>query len=217
VWLRKERGILDMEIHYTTHLLYGKYAYKLVFAILTPSRWPDWRREKGTDKVYQVLNWINANYPNLDFKHTKRYQWCQDSTQKDKYLYHAVVYLDDPTVVDALVAKFKKKVIEQWRPMDKEHREDMGIRNIIEIRDSLIFKKFRYAIYFHYDKSRELFGQLEDYFQDNKQAKVAGNCWWPKLYLNDKDDVTAIKLMWGENISHMKSVRLTTEEASVLR
>lgn len=210
MWLRQECGVLVMEVHYISKLLYQKYTHKITFQEVSKKRW---KGQSGFD-LSTIPNWCATQFPHADFKCSNRYQ---HNPQRDKYVFHVMMYLTDPVVVDALIKQFPGQVVDVWKPLDDDHVEDLAVKNVVEVRNSLYYKKYRFSLVFNFNRARDLYPALEDYFRDNEGARVSGSPLWPRLYLTDKDDLTVIKLMWGDRINYIKSVRLMDEPASVIR
>lgn len=191
-----------MNINYTSRKFYKKYIYKLVLNAsadrISSSYW-------GTPAALKVLpRWIEANWPDLDCKITNRYQGTSGNDVK----YHQVIYLNDISARDSIMAEFAAKIISVWQPFDQKHADELEIRNVVVPRTSLLFNKYQCAVYFKYDRKAQLHTWLLDYFANSDSARVAGDPWWPRVYLNDDAEIAAIKLTWPDTINYVKRVLL---------
>lgn len=153
--------------------------------------------------------WCHDNLSDHDHKIQNRYQ------RKDKHdsVYHQLVYVKDAQTKDLLLANFGQAVLNVCQPLDNSHALNLEVKNVTEVRENLLFKKFRYAVYFRYNRTRELFNWLADYFKDTPTVKVNGSYNWPRLYMEDDMELTMIKLTWQDKIDYVKTVILITDTA----
>lgn len=191
-----------MNINYTSRKFYKKYIYKLVLGAaaerITSSYW-------GTPVALQVVpTWVSTHFADLDCRITNRFQ----NTRGNDVNYHQVIYLSDSDARDRILAEFAPRVLSVWQPFDKQHADNLEIRNVLVPRTSLLFNKYQYAVYFKYDRKAQLQPWLLDYFANITSVKVAGDKWWPRVYLNDDAEIAAIKLTWPDTISYVKRVLL---------
>jgi len=192
-----------MKIEYTRKLFFRKYSYKLTFLIQGKSSvW-----YKAPSEIRKIPKWVETHLPDTDVKIIKRYQGWDDN----KVRFHQSVYCKDQDTKDKLLAQFGLHILEICQPLDNNHKDNLEVKNVIEVRKNLIFKKYRYAVYFKYDKKNEIFDWLGNYFQGHATAKVSGNKWWPKLYLTDETEIMSVRLSWQECIDYIKTVRCLDE------
>ena len=199
-----------MQINYTSKLFYKKFPFKITFLINVQnlSKKTFWDRYTAPE-LLALPTWCNDNLKDHDHKIQNRYQ------RKDKHeaVYHQLVYVKDAQTKDLLLANFGHAVLNVSQPLDNSHALNLEVKNVIEVRDNLLFKKYRYGVYFKYSRTNELFNWLLDYFDGNLAAKVSGSRYWAKLYLMDDADITMVKLTWPDKIDYVKSVRLITDTA----
>lgn len=188
-----------MKIEYTKKLFFKRFVYKLTLEVKGYTR--VWHHAPG--EVYEVKNWIDDNITDTDLKFVKRWQRWDDNLA----VYHGCVYCKDPSILNQLLAQFGSMVLELCQPLDHEHQDNLEVRNIIEVRKDLIYKKYQYAVYFKYDRKNEILPWLQSYFENNDTVRVSGNTWWPKLYLCDNNEIMAVRLTWQERIDYIKTVR----------
>ena len=197
-----------MQINYTSKLFYKKFPFKITFLINVQnlSKKTFWDRYTAPE-LLALPTWCNDNLKDHDHKIQNRYQ------RKDKHeaVYHQLVYVKDAQTKDLLLANFGHAVLNVSQPLDNSHALNLEVKNVIEVRDNLLFKKYRYGVYFKYSRTNELFNWLLDYFDGNLAAKVSGSRYWAKLYLMDDADITMVKLTWPDKIDYVKSVRLITD------
>lgn len=211
MWLRGKCGILNMQINYTSKLYYKKYPFKITLLIRIQSLFKKTVWDKTTYPELAALpTWCNDNLSEHDHKIQNRYQ----RKDKNDSLYHQLIYVKDTATKDKVLANFGHSVLCVNQPLDNSHADSLEVRNITEVRENLLFKKFRYAVYFRYDRTQELFNWLVDYFKDTATVKVSGDYGWPRLYMEDDTELTMIKLTWQDKIDYIKSVRLITDTAS---
>ena len=191
-----------MKINYTSKKFFKKYIYKLVLAV---SATKSFNRYFGLpSELMQVPNWIAHNLPELDCKVTNRFQSSNGSDAK----YHQVIYLADQDAKNTLQQQFAGQLVEVWQPLNVDHASELEIRNLLVARSSLLFNKYKMAVYFRYDRKGELYKWLKDYFATSSTAKVSGDLRWPRLYLNDDGEIAVIKLSWPDSIDYVKRVIL---------
>lgn len=158
-------------------------------------------------ELLTLPTWCCDNLSDQDYKIQNRYQ------RKGKHdcVYHQLVYVRDAQAKDQLLSNFGHSVLNVSQPLDPAHALSLEIRNVAEIRDNLLFKKFRYAVYFKYNRTPDLFNWLTDYFKDSTTTKVGSNRNWVRLYLEHDEELTMIKLTWSDKIDYVKSIRLVSD------
>ena len=191
-----------MKINYTSKKFFKKYVYKLVFEVNATR--PFSRYFGIAAELNSIPRWIEQNLANLDCKITNRYQSGNGNDVK----YHQVVYLNDDTAKHCLQQQFAVCLIDVWQPLDQSHASELEIRNLLTVRNSLLFNKYKMAVYFKYDRRGEVYTWLRDYFASSNTAKVSGDSRWPRLYLNDDGEIAVIKLSWPDSIDYVKRVIL---------
>jgi hypothetical protein len=195
----------SMKIDYTQKLYFGKFCYKICVEVRAhTSYW--WQIPTC---VQDVVTWCEKNLPVNTYKVQRRRQTWDENNNLASW--HVCVYCGDMNIRDQVLQHFGSQVVRMSQPLDDQHKQNLTVKNVIQIRDSLIFNKFRHAVYFKYDRSGKLLSWLKNYFQDNPKAKVSGNLWWVKVYMTDDLDVTSLQLSWPDQIDYVKTVRLLRE------
>lgn len=203
--MRNKCGIQEMLINYTSKLFYKKYAYKILVETITKPT-ARWNKHHSKD-LLQINTWCESHICENNFKIQHRYQ---KDIKKDT-LWHQLIYVKDSHSKDLVLKKFGPRVQQIWQPLDSTHEQSLDIVNLVEVRKDLLYKTYRYAIYFKYDRQCTIFNWLEDYYKGNSHARVSGCHKWPRLYLLDPTELTTIRLTWGEDIQYIKTVRLISE------
>lgn len=193
-------------IHYTHKLFYKKYAYKVVLSCQTQGRRWSWRNAHKVPQEFQcVQDWCDVHAAGA-FKIQRRYQGGNNKHSD----WHQNVYVATADVKDALILNQGAAVHEVWQPLDADHLHSLDVRNVIEVRDSLIYRKYAHVIYFKYDRQCQLWTWLNSLVTDSQTSVLKGNAFWPKIYSSDLDDVRMIQLSYPERIDYIKHVKLIT-------
>jgi hypothetical protein len=157
-----------------------------------------------------VQDWCEAHAAD-QFKISRRYQ---GGTKKYSE-WHQNVYLSSVDHKDALIKHAGASVHEVWQPLDADHLHSLDVRNVIEVRDQLIYRKYAHVIYFKYDRDGELWMWLEAMLAESEVSVLKGDRCWPKVYSMDLDDVRMIQLSYPERIDYIKHVKLLTSSHTV--
>ena len=150
-----------------------------------------------------VQDWCEAHAAG-QFHISRRYQ----GGSKKYSDWHQNVYLQSADHKDALIKHQAASVYEVWQPLDSDHLQSLDVRNVIEVRDKLIYRKYSHVIYFKYDTHGELWNWLETLMEGSQVSVLKGSTWWPKVYSSDLDDVRMIQLSYPERIDYIKHVKL---------
>jgi hypothetical protein len=194
-----------MLINYTSRLYYKKFAYKIIVeTIAKPSS--RWAKTQGKG-LMQINAWCQETFQEQNFKIQNRYQ----KKINHDTICHQLIYVQDASSKDLIIQKFGSRVKQIWQPLNSDHLQQLDIRNLVEVRRELLYKKFRYAVYFRYDGANVIYDWMDQYFKGNSDAKVSGNWRWPRLYLVDDAEITTIRLSWGDAIDYIKIVKLASE------
>lgn len=194
-----------MQINYTSKLFFKKYAYKVVLNCQTTGRKWSWRSHKMPQEFQAVQDWCEAHAAG-QFKIQRRYQG-----RSKKYSdWHQNVYLSSADHKDALIKHQGASVHEVWQPLDSDHLQSLDVRNVIEVRKSLIYRKYSHAIYFKYDKDSQTRPWLVTLLEQSTTSVLKGQRRWPIVYSTDLDDVRMIQLSYPERIDYIKHVKLLT-------
>lgn len=193
-----------MHVHYVSKLFFGKYAYKVVLQNVTGGN--RWWRNRVPAQFVNVDAWCAQHVPQAH-KVQRRYQ---GGSKKDNH-WHQLVYLTTEAHKQAFVQAHIQDVVEVWQPLDSAHLHSLEVRNIVEIRTHLLFKKFRHAVYFKYDRTGQVWEWLETHLADSQTSKLSGSMWWPKVYSEDESDIIMLRLSYPDAIDYVKTVRLVTD------
>lgn len=150
-----------------------------------------------------VQDWCEAHAAG-NFKIARRYQ----GGSKKYSDWHQNVYLSCADHKDALILYQGAAVHEVWQPLDSDHLQQLEVRNVTQVRDQLIYRKYAHAVYFKYDAHGELWNWLTLLLADSEVSVLKGSKWWPKVYSEQMDDVRMIQLSYGEYIDYIKHVKL---------
>lgn len=203
VRLWRERGILTVHIRYTSRLYFKKYAYKVTLSCdhadgrYTPA-------STCNQKFVQLRAWCKQHV--TDHKLIRRYvgNINQNST------WHYFVYVPDTQHKDLVLQSWAQDVLEVHQPLNDSHAQLLDVRNITSVRATPLYGKYLHAVYFHYDRSNNMYAWLKAYAKSSPTCKLSGTRWWPILYSETMDDVGMIKLTWAEKINYVKTVVINT-------
>lgn len=192
---------------YTTKLFFGKYNSRVIVVTRLSKKNHRWRSPKPRE---------------LQALHT----WCRDNLSEDGHIikdhfclfnedtaYQQMVYLSNPADRDLLLAHYGSQISEVTQPLDDSHKQQLEVRNLVVVRESLLYNRFKHCVYFKYDPTLETWRWLKTFFQDEESSKLmpdpkhdASYPVWPRVYLEDDTHLTTLKLMWQERIDYVKTV-----------
>lgn len=197
-----------MKITYTQKLFYRKYAYKVILTCsLQGNRWYKLNNQGNPPQEFMDLtNWCDTHAAN-SYKIQRRYG---GTSRKGYSTWYQHVYLSTQAQKDALVQAYGAQVQEICQPLDTDHLNILDSKNIVEVRKSLIYKKWSYAVYFKYQKNANLYEWLEALFKDSETSVLKGNPWWPTVYSTDILDVKQVEFSYLDDIKLVKTVKLIT-------
>ena len=90
-------------------------------------------------------------------------------------------------------------------PYKDEHIQFLSENTEINIRQRLIWKKFRYVITIRRHWKEDM-TDFENWLNSNltrENAKYSSAGWWPRLYLKNDSDLVLLKLAYDEKISKL--------------
>lgn len=193
-----------MNVNYTTKLFYKKYAYKVVLSCQTMGRRWAWRDSSVFPQEFQVVkDWCAQHAPDAH-KIQRRYQG--GSTQHSDW--HQNVYLQTATQKDHLIRSQGAAVQEVWQPLDADHLQNLDVRNVIQVRKTLIYHKYAHVVYFKYDRDGMIRPWLASVLEGSTTSVLKGQRFWPIVYSMDLDDVNMIQLTYPERIDYIRHVKL---------
>jgi len=169
---------------------------------------------RGNPAIRQIHAILKGS--GCDFR--KRIDWHFTPDRKIRGLYS--VYLADDAVFDALLSSDLAEMI-TWvsKPASKLHKELLLSNTEIIIRDTLLYKRFRYKINFSCGWKRESYKELVYWLNNSFAEKKHGRKgewllqgrWSPSLFLVDESDLVLVKLSQSELIVSVTRVDLFTE------
>ena len=194
---------------YTTKLFFGKYNSRVI--VVT----------RLNRKIYR---WKSPKPRELLALHA----WCRDHLSDEGYIikdhfcvlnddvtYQQMVYLSSPADRDLLLAHYGGQVSEVTQPLDDLHKQQLEVRNLVVVRNTLLYNRYRHSVYFKYDSTMETWRWLQTFFKDEEGCKLMPDPKhdpdypvWPRVYLEDDTHLTTLKLMWQERIDYVKTVHL---------
>lgn len=202
MWMRRECEFQQMKIEYTSKKFYSQFIYKISLSINTTQQ--SSRYFGLAPELAALPSWLQKSYPKVEYKINNRFQTSDGS----RTTYHQLLYISDGAVKDAVCKTFGAQLVGVTQPLNQSHADELEIRNVVCVRDTLLFKQFKYCVYFKYDRKARLYPWLLDYYANNESAKVSGDRWWPRVYLHDDTEIAAIKLTWPDAINYVKRVLL---------
>lgn len=193
-----------MKTSYISKLFYNKYAYKLVLSMTMP--YIDYKSQKNDWTVFNCKRWLADN--NIKYR-----MYSDINTIKGRKRHSnstvtitSKIYVDNKASYDLCLHRWKSVITEISIPRDDNHLSLLKDNATVVIRDTLIYKKYKYAITLikkWNDDLSTVFEWIEDNFinqTDTSRAKLSKRGWRPRLYLYSNDDLVLFKLTWAEYI-----------------
>jgi hypothetical protein len=110
-----------------------------------------------------------------------------------------------------LILQFGSTIREITKPFDQDHLENLSVKNLVIVRQSLLHKKYQHVVYFKYDHKRELAPWLRDYAATESGIKVESDGPWNRVYMVDSSHFTLFQLTWPDRINYTKTIRLISK------
>jgi hypothetical protein len=197
---------------YTPRLFFGKYNTKITLCTVIANKKPaKWRPHRKPKELQNLRRWCSDNFESSDYIIKDRWVSDVDSTR-----YNQMCYLSSSVDKQQLLKQFGSTVVEVTQPFDQAHNSQLDVRNITVVRDTLLFSKYQYCVYFKYDPEQHTYRWLRDFLHDEQGVKLVPDpsreysyAVWPRVYLEDSTHLTTFKLMWQEKIDYVKTVHLT--------
>jgi hypothetical protein len=193
-----------MKISYTHKLFFGRFHRKITIQVEgMVNHW-----NAMPTSVSDLQNWCTQHLPPHEFKvRCREFGW--DTNQNHK-TYHVHIYYSLDQVQQQVLSEFGSKVIHMCAPLDQQHVDDLSVKNIIQVRDTLLYNKYSHVIYFKYQKNRKLHSWLTEYLADT-DVKITHNHQFPIVYMPGADHMALLQITWADEIDHVKQVRLLTD------
>lgn len=200
-----------MKIQYTSRLFFGNYYIRVVVNTHSArsTRYTfDWTKP---DELLLLGDFCKVAFSENDY------------ILKDRYVgpdvdggirFNQMLYLKTEDQLQKVIKTFGSSIVDITKPYDANHKDQLSIRNIVVVRDKLLYKKYQYAVYFKYDPKKEVWNWLRAYAKDETDIKIDRISHWPRAYMIDDSHLTSIKLMWSEKIDYIKTVRLLPQSQS---
>ena len=193
-----------IKIAYTTQLFYSKYNTRVLLSIksnISPRHEYPYNYRKPKESL-DNLKWCKENLNS--FKIRDMYMGYRDT----EYTWKQIIYINEEDK-DKVLSKFDN-IIEVTQPYDKEHKETLDVKQIIVVRKTLIYKKYKHTIYFKYDRHNELIPWIKKYFEDedDNTYEIFDYIYSPKINLINDEHLDLIKLTWSNMIRCIRTIRL---------
>lgn len=193
-----------MKLEYTSKLFFSKYDHKITLQVKGIAK--NWY--SVPQSVQHVQEWCRQHVPEHEHKvRCREKEWDPNQNHKT---YHVHIYYSDEKVQQQILNQFGARVIAMCTPLDQQHVNDLSVKNIIQVRKQLLYKKYSHVIYFKYQKDSNLKKWLQDYLTDT-DAKITKNYQFPTVYLTNTDHMSMLQITWADQIDHVKVVRLLPE------
>jgi hypothetical protein len=191
-----------MNKKHTTKLFYKKYPFKLAVVRKVMKTDPDYYQGWTVDNARE---WLRDNGID-DYKMYNRI--INKRARKNPIIIRSSLFIKTRAEFEKCLAAWKANVVEITTPYKDEHIQFLTANTEIIIRQKLIYKKFRYVIVIKRHWQEDL-SDFENWLNDNftrETAKYTTSGWWPKLYLQNDNDLVLLKLAYGEKISKLSIV-----------
>jgi hypothetical protein len=126
-------------------------------------------------------------------------------------------YLKTREAYDSCIKKYKRYITSITAPHSDSHIELLNNNSNMIIRETLLYKKFRYVINFRRTWHTPI-DDIDDWVRNNyKTAIYDGDVKWvalgynPRLYVTNDEDLVLVKLTWGERIREITHIQLLNE------
>lgn len=191
-----------MRINHTSRLFYKKYPYRILFTRSALIGDPDYHKGWTVHNCKTWLEDLGASYRIYSkVRHDKRRK-----PKADKVTVIASLFLTDKAIFETAVDKWKSNVDSITKPYDDAHVGVLKDNTTVVIRESYLYKKFKYIVTFRRHWKEEI-TDIIDWAKSNFNGRSDGPAikmsffgWNPRLYLVDDSDLLLIKLTWGDRI-----------------
>lgn len=206
-----------MRIEYTNRLYFGKYAYKIILFLAKDGHydWNRYRMVKKSNELLKIITWCQDNIDSQKYKIKSRSVLTEEKvkvnnkTKKQQWVNWSVnIYAQDQHTIDQIIKQFSVYVDTIYKPLDINHENRLQVKNIIQVSPKLLFGKYNYGIYFHYDADDEIQKWLIQCYKDNPTVKISPSYCWPRVYVCDSLDLDTIQITWHHKINYVKTILL---------
>lgn len=195
-----------MQIAFTQKLFYGKHCYKIVIQLTVPQA----RYWQIPSEATNMVTWCYENLPSGQFVVNKRRgPWDMDNQLAT---WQICVYFSDPAIKNQILNTHGTLVHELTQPLNEDHKNNLTVKNIVQVRKNLLFKKYKHVIHFKYDRSGDMYKWLFENYAHHNTVMISGNPRWCKVYLQDDADNLYIQMCWEEKIQFVKTVVCLTPQ-----
>lgn len=201
---------------YTTKLFFGKYHTRVIVVTKTLNKTRRYGQPKPTE-IKDLHHWCSQHFQNNHY--VIKDHFCQIH---DESCYQQMVYLSDPVDREKLLANYGSRISELTQPLDEQHQDQLEVRNLVVVRNSLLYNRYRHSVYFKYDRTQETYRWLKTFFKDEPGCKLMPDPKhdlpygiWPRVYLEDESHLTTLKLMWQDSIDYVKTVHLICADSAL--
>ncbi len=189
-----------MKLNLTPKLYFNKFTNCITFDVATTAD-----LIRGNPTIGEIKGIISGS----GIETRTRLDW-HFTNKKRSVIATLRVYHTDPKLWDLLSASpHHDLIVSVTAPASDLHRQLLLDGVEIELRERLIYSRFRYKVQLLAGPMRQEWPMIDDWlknqFQDRKHGQrgdylVVGN-WCPVLYLLDDIDLTMVKLSLSEHIS----------------
>lgn len=163
--------------------------------------------------LMEIKNHLKAH--NIDYK--SRLDWFFTRTSIEVKF---AVYLNDEQACDYFINNYPTYLSHLTTPLSNEHKELIKSKIEIEIRDKLIYNRFKYKVLFKttgrmYEKKQEIKDWISTAFETKVNSRKGDyllvDHWLLTLYLTTKEDLTLVRLCLSDNITSIIQVDTVDE------
>jgi hypothetical protein len=187
---------------YTSKLFYKKYPYKLLISRLI---------DKRDRNYYQGYTVDNAKQFFIDNQISNRmYNSHVRGAKSNEITITSSIFLEKRADFDLCLDKWRDNVQCITTPYRDEHVQFLTDNTSIVIRETLIYRKFRYVVSFR-RAYREDITDLTEWINNTftlsplatSSARYNHSDYRPKLYLRDDNDLVLVKLTHSDRIANI--------------
>lgn len=134
------------------------------------------------------------------------------------------IYFENVDDGKEAIRYFNPRIVNCHFPIDEESTRILGNDKKIRLKKQLYFKKYSHKIRFGYrhflpeDKREEIKAWVKDMFDVRSDDYMKNERVWfrhrqqePTMFLRDEDDVTLVKLAWGEHFDEIETIKLISD------
>lgn len=201
----------------TSRLFFGKYPYKIVLTRTGNPSDPSWIDGWTPRSCHKWLKQKKINH---------RVYTRVNPKPHDLTAFFMSIFVETEAEFKKIKSEFSQYVSSVTEPAEKSHVDILKDNTNTIIRNSLLYKRFRYVVCFtkkyHYlqqVENDELHAWIaETFLASTKDGEVKWDRfkwhqmgWNPRLYLSDENDLVLVKLTWAERIRSITIVHTYDE------